>query len=163
VPQFDPTWFASQLFWLVVCFKLLSLVMSQIIVPRITDVLETRATRIENDLARAESLKTEAETVKAEYEAALAKAKTEAHEVLRAGQAALAEEMAAQQQAFAKDLSAKVGAAEKNIVAARDQALTELTGVAEEVASMAVERLSGAKPDGKAVSGAVAAIRGGEG
>ena len=42
MPQFDPTTFASQLFWLAVTFVLLFIVVSQFAIPRLGEVLEQR-------------------------------------------------------------------------------------------------------------------------
>ena len=53
-PPFDKTTFASQLFWVVICFVALYLLISRIAVPRIGGILDDRAKRIENDFAEAE-------------------------------------------------------------------------------------------------------------
>lgn len=60
MPQFDPTYFASQVFWLIVTFGILYLLMAKIALPRIGDILEVRQDRIAADLDRAEQLKREA-------------------------------------------------------------------------------------------------------
>ena len=105
MPQLDPTYFASQIFWLTVVFVFLYLVMSRLVLPRIGEVLEERSERIADDLDKAESLKKEAEGVIAAYEEALTKARGEASAVLaQAGQEVA--DMAAKRQAdFARDLA----------------------------------------------------------
>jgi len=56
MPQFDPSTYASQLFWLAVMFVALYWIVSKIAVPRIGEVLEQRARVIQDDLDRATQL-----------------------------------------------------------------------------------------------------------
>lgn len=51
MPQFDPSSFASQIFWLAICFGLLYFAMSKVFLPRIRDILHNRDTVINNDKA----------------------------------------------------------------------------------------------------------------
>ena len=55
MPQFDPSTFASQIFWLVIVFGALFWFMTKKAIPRMTQILETRAERIQGDLDRAGS------------------------------------------------------------------------------------------------------------
>ena len=80
MPQFETAapFFWSQVFWLIVAFVVLYLLMSKIALPRIAEVLEERQDKIDDDLAKAEKLKNEAEQVLAEYEKAIADARSSA-------------------------------------------------------------------------------------
>ena len=57
MPQLDVTTFSSQIFWLVVSFVALFLIMLRVRVPKISDALEARQKRIDDNLARAQELK----------------------------------------------------------------------------------------------------------
>ena len=72
MPQFDPSTFSSQIFWLIISFFVLYWVVARFAIPRIGGILEQRARVVQDDLDRAESLKTEAEQALADYEAAMA-------------------------------------------------------------------------------------------
>ncbi|MBA76191.1 MAG: F0F1 ATP synthase subunit B' [Tistrella sp.] len=155
MPQFEPSTFASQIFWLVVSFGLLYLLMSKIALPRIADILEVRQDRIAADLDRAEALKREAEEARAAYEAALANARAEAQKLLeQAGEQAQAE---AQRQLDALDerLAAKVREAEAAVAAAKADAMADLASLATETSEAATAKLAGAPVDGAAVRSAV--------
>ncbi|MDP6688760.1 MAG: F0F1 ATP synthase subunit B', partial [Alphaproteobacteria bacterium] len=78
MPQFWMEDFAPQMVWLVISFIALYLLMARVALPRVANVLETRHGRIADDLDQAQQLKTQAETVIAEYEAALAEARSDA-------------------------------------------------------------------------------------
>lgn len=155
MPQFDPSSFSSQIFWLVVMFVILYLLMSKIALPRIAEVLEERQDKIDDDLAKAEKLKTEAEHVLNEYEKAIADARSSAATALKEASAEMAAEAAKREEAFNADLAAKISEAEGRIATARNEALQNLTAVATEVTAAATDRLIGAKLDDATVRKAV--------
>ena len=61
MPQLDPTYWASQGFWLILIFSILYLVISKFFIPRIKNNLEVRENKIKNDLDEAKNLKELAE------------------------------------------------------------------------------------------------------
>lgn len=134
MPQFDPTYFTSQVFWLFVVFFIFYLVMSKIALPRIGEILEERQRRIEDDLDRAQKLKDEAQSVLTAYEKALADARGRAQEVYVETQEAIAKMTAEREAAFAETLAEKTQDAEKRIAAARAKALGTATEAAAELA-----------------------------
>ena len=60
MPQFDPTMFATQLVWLAITFSILFLLMKKVALPRISQVLNERKYKNEENLEKAEQLKNEA-------------------------------------------------------------------------------------------------------
>ena len=71
MPQFDPTWFASQIFWLLVIFAIFYYVVAGAVTPKLGAAIEAREKQIEGDLAKAGSLKEETDKMVAAYEKAL--------------------------------------------------------------------------------------------
>ena len=61
--------YLSQVIWLVISFAVLYVVMWKGALPRVADVLQERQERIDDDLDRAEKLKSEAEAALEAYEA----------------------------------------------------------------------------------------------
>jgi len=86
LPQLDVQTYASQIFWLVVSFIVLYFLVAKVAMPRISEVLEERQERIEDDLDKAETLKKEAYLVKIEYEKALSSARERATDATRKAQ-----------------------------------------------------------------------------
>ena len=82
MPQLDPTWFVSQIFWLIVMFGILYILMSKVALPPVDKVLEDRQKRIEDDIRRATELKEEAEAALKNYEDALKGANAEAKKII---------------------------------------------------------------------------------
>src|SRR3569623_2748389 len=76
LPQLNPHHFTPQLFWLALTFIALLFVMSRIALPRVGEVIEERRDRIRRDLDAAARLKDETDKALAEYEKALADARS---------------------------------------------------------------------------------------
>ena len=143
MPQFDPSTFTPQLFWLVLTFSVLFVAMWRHALPRLSGILEARRQRIASDLEKAAAFKAEAEQVAAEYEKALTEARDKAAAALKQAGAELAAEAAKRHESFGKELAARTGEAEQRIAAARDEALGNIKTVAEETAGAATAKLIG--------------------
>ncbi len=155
MPQFDPTFYTSQLFWLFVTFALLYVLMSSFAMPKIGAVLEERQRRVDDNLDKAAQLKAEAETAIALYEKALTESRAKAQVILRESADALAKQADERQKQMAERLNAQVKAGEARIDAAKDQALTHVREVALDVAKSAAAKLTGITLDDGQVAAAV--------
>ena len=60
MPQLNPDFYFSQLFWLFITFSILLIFLWKISLPRITSVLTRRERKINNDIENAKKLQTEA-------------------------------------------------------------------------------------------------------
>jgi F-type H+-transporting ATPase subunit b len=142
MPQLEQiSTYLSQVVWLVLTFGALYFIMWKSALPRIANVLQERQERIEDDLQKAESVKQEADTVLAAYEAAMAKTRDEAHSILRASAEAFAEQAAKRQDELSARFATEATAAESRIAEARQEALADLRGVAGELALAAAQKL----------------------
>ena len=68
MPQLDPEFFVSQIFWLVVTFSFLLLFLWKVSLPRIGSVLNKRENKINNDIKTAKQLQIEAEKIQNQIE-----------------------------------------------------------------------------------------------
>jgi len=155
MPQFDPNTFAPQLVWLGITFLALYLLMSKLILPRITGILSQREDRIDGNLQRAEALKEEAAQVLAAYQKAIADARGQAQAALAKAGADIAAETAAREATFAKKMAEQTAAAEAGIRAAKTAALADVRGIAAEVAALMAGKITGMPADQGAVTQAV--------
>ena len=157
MPQFDPSTFAPQLFWLVVSFIAIYWLVSKVAVPRVGEVLEQRARVIQEDLDRAIQLKAETDAAAAAYEKGMADARAQAQDHMKAMMAdvkAVAEKRTA-------DISAQIGKqvaeAEARIGAAKQSALDSMKAMAADTARDVVAKLASISPDAGALDAAVTA------
>ena len=160
MPQLDVATFSSQIFWLVVTFIALFLIMWRISVPKISDALEARQKRIDDNLNRAEELRKEAEAAMDTYQSSLADARSGAQRTILEANAKLAEDAQAREAELGETLAKRIAESEANILAAMDEAIINIRDVAVEVSVSAAERLTGEAPSPDAASSAVdAAIK----
>jgi F-type H+-transporting ATPase subunit b len=155
VPQLEVSTFASQIFWLIICFGTLYYLLSRKALPRVAEILEARQDRIAADLDEAQRLRTEAEAALAEYEEALGRAQAEAQALLAEAQARLQAETARRQSELNAKLAEQIATAEAQIAEARQAALKELRLSTVGVAQAAAEQLAGIKVTKKAVEAAL--------
>ena len=155
MPQLDINTFLPQIVWLVITFSALFLLMWRVAVPRIAEVLESRQKRMDDNLDKAAELKKEAEETLAAYEQAMNEARTEAQTHIAEAAARISAEAAEREAKLAEDLSVKIAASETEIAKAIDDAMDNIRDAAIEVASAALERLTGEAPGEKAVAKAI--------
>jgi F-type H+-transporting ATPase subunit b len=147
MPQLDVSTFAPQLVWLAITFIVLYLLMLKLGLPRVNAIIEARRKRLDDDLARAAEMKTEAEAVIAAYQKTMAEARAEAQATIRARTEQFAAEAAQRQRQLAEALAEQTKAAEREIVAAKERAFAEIRNVAADVARSVTEKLIGSTPD----------------
>lgn len=115
MPQLDPTFFVSQLFWLLVTFVVMYIILAQLFLPKIREVLQDRQTRIASDLERAEQLHQEADAAKEDYLTRLAEARKTAGQLIATANDAINTESAKRHAQLDKRLEKQVKEAETRI------------------------------------------------
>ena len=157
LPQLDLTTWPTQLFWLVVSFVVMYALMSTLVTPRIRSVLEDRQQRISNDLQKAREADTQVNEMRADYEASLAAARSEAAEKARdaVNQAKASAEKA--EVVIATKLNRKLKNAETKLAKMRKGAMSNINEVAAEITAETVSQLTGMKPTKAAVSNSLKA------
>jgi F-type H+-transporting ATPase subunit b len=142
MPQLDPTWFASQLFWLFIAFTLLYVVLSRMVLPPLQGVMTRRQSTIDVDIASAESLKTAAEQARQDYERALAEARDKAQQLITDAMAAQKAKADKASKDMDQQIAAKLSDASAKIAAKKKELITALTPATEELTSLIVEKLT---------------------
>ena len=154
MPQFDPSTFTSQIFWLLITFIALYWVVAKIGVPRIGEVLEQRARVIQDDLDRASQLKADTEEAIATYESAMAAARDQAREHLRLARTEMKEITEARTSELSDKIAKQVEEAEARISLAKTVAMESLTDITTETARDVVNKLAQINPTSDAVEAA---------
>lgn len=155
LPQLDATKFAPQVIWLALSFAILYLLMARLALPRISRVLEERQRRIDDGLAKAESLRDEAARVLETYEAAITEARAEAQTIVRSAASEFTESSAKRHAEVAQRLGDEIAEGEQRITEAKERALANILDAAIEIARAATEKLVGEAADETVVRGAV--------
>jgi len=156
LPQLDPAWWPSQLFWLAITFGILYWLMSSRFLPTIAGAIEERRDRIADDLDQAGDFKRQAENAESAYNQSLADAKAKAQGIAADTRAEMDAEIAELQAETDAQLAKQVAAAEARIGEMKAAAATKVGEAAAETARAVVETLIDEAPTEEAAHRAVA-------
>ena len=84
MPQLDPEFWISQIFWLVLTFGVLYIVLSKLILPKISANLELRKSQIQENIEAAEKQRESSEAKLKEFDGIILKSKIEAKNIFKA-------------------------------------------------------------------------------
>ena len=154
-PPFNGETFASQLFWLAICFVFLFVMMWKVALPRIGAIIDNRQKSIDDDLAAAAKFKADSEAAIAAYEKALADARSKAQALANETRDKQAAEAEATRKRLEGELNVKLADAEKTIAVTKQAAMANVRSIAADATKAIVERLTGKAPADSAVDAAV--------
>ena len=126
MPQLNPEFFVSQLFWLVVTFTFLLIFLWRISLPRIGSVLEKREKKINDDIAAAKELQEKAEAIQKILEDKLRNARTETAEMIKTTSINLQEKTAIELVKLDKNLDKKIHDSANNIEKRKSDSLNQI-------------------------------------
>ncbi|MGB8817970.1 MAG: F0F1 ATP synthase subunit B [Rhizobiaceae bacterium] len=159
-PPFDSSTYASQLLWLAITFGAFYLLLSRVIAPRISSILDTRRDRIARDLADAAKMKEEADAAVAAYEQDLASARKNAVEIGNKARDVAKAEAETKRKSAESGLEAKLADAEKRIAKIRAAGMAEVGKIAEETAGAILTQLTGGKISASDIASAIKSVKG---
>ena len=143
MPQLDPTYWASQAFWLILIFTALYLALSNLFIPKIKDNIDSRENKIKDNLDEAQKLKNLSEQKLKAYELSIENAKKEVQKIIFESKNKLNLEIQNKKKKFEKDIKSEVEAAEKEIESFKKDSLKNISIISEEMASKVIEQISG--------------------
>lgn len=143
LPQFDPTSWPSQLFWLATFFILLYVFFGKSIIPSLGKTIETRTSYIANHIQKAEALSAEAELLNAEVNAAYKAASHTAGIQIAETENAVKVKLSTALTDFRTRYEQQVEMTEKKINAAKETAMTDMEEIVVALASQAAEKIAG--------------------
>jgi F-type H+-transporting ATPase subunit b len=147
LPQFDPSTFASQVFWLILSFGLMYVFFAKKTIPDIANILKRRSAHIEHDIATAQKLRESAEEAKARFERAVSEAQQKSTSIfLKADQDVKVKVTSALEEFKGRSLL-RLKDTEDFIDKSKKDAMESIHQVAAEVASMAAEKIVGISTD----------------
>ena len=147
LPQFDPTWYASQAFWLVITFSILYAIFARRTLPNLSSIIENRKNHIQSDLEQAENLTSQAETVQGAYEKSLSGARERSVDMLNDIHTSMQNKKNEQTEHFRVRSENEVRGTEERLEAAKNKAMAEISDIVADVAAQAVEKIIGVPAD----------------
>ena len=142
MPQLNPEFFVSQLFWLAVFFSFLLVFLWRVSLPRIAVVLEKRQNKIDNDLSSAKQLQEEAKKIERDINEKIYKAKQDTDNQIKETISALEKEVSVKLSSLDKELDDKISKSEKEIQKNRDSQLEDINKEILNIAKITISKIS---------------------
>ena len=145
MPQLDPTYWASQAFWLVLVFLILYISISKFYLPKIKENLDNRENKIKEDLDYASKFKEQSELKLKEYELILENAKKEVSKIHFESKNILDKDIKTKKEAMEKEIDKEISKAQKEISELKKNSISSIQNISENIASNIIENISGDK------------------
>ena len=155
MPQLDPTYWASQGFWLILIFTTLYLTLSNLFIPKIKDSIDSRENKIKDDLDEAQKLKNLADKKLKEYEQSIESAKKEVQKIIFESKNELNSQIQSKKKEFEKEIENEIKTAEKEIENLKKESLGSISIISEEMASKVIEQISGEPMNQSSIKAAI--------
>ena len=155
MPQLNPEFWVSQIFWLTLTFGILYIVLSKLILPKISANLESRKSQIQENIEAAEKQRESSETKLKEYDEIILKSKLEAKNIFKDAREKTLKNINLKRETLDKQIDEEIKKAEKEIEILIKSAPEKINKIAIETSSELVKRLIGAEVNNSSVSAIV--------
>ena len=115
MPQLNPEFWISQIFWLTLTFGILYVVLSKLILPKISANLELRKSQIQENIEAAEKQRESSESKLKEYDEMIFKSKQEAQNIFKEAREKVLKDINLKKETLDKQIDQEIKKAEQEI------------------------------------------------
>ena len=155
MPQLNPEFWVSQIFWLTLTFGILYVVLSKLILPKISSNLELRKSQIQEKIEAADKQREESEKKLKEFEEIILKNKLEAKNIFRITQEKALKDINSKREILEKQIDDEIKKAEQEINELKKTAPEKINKIAIETSSEILKNLIGAEVNSSSISAIV--------
>jgi len=155
MPQLNPEFWVSQIFWLTITFGILYLALAKLILPKISANLELRKSQISDNIEAAEKQRKESEIKLNEYEEIISKSKTEAKNIFGEAREKALKNINSKRNILDKKIDEEIKKVEEEINQLRKNAPSKISKIAIETSAALVQKLIGADINNSSISAIV--------
>ena len=142
MPQLDFSTFLPQIFWLFISLSFLYIVLSRYALPRVSDVIEERKDIIAQDIDSAKKYSSETDLAIEELNMKLSEAKINSQSLMNDSLQEIKESNEEKKAILLKEINDDIVAAEAKIQEKKEESLSEISSVSEDIAIEMLENLS---------------------
>ena len=143
MPQLDPTYWASQVFWLAIIFSSIYFLIAKIFIPKIKSNIDAREDKIRKDIEEANLLKEEADKKLKKYNALIEEAKVNAKKIISDSRKKLNEDIQMKKNQIEKEIQKEIENAEKEIQKFKISSSDKVGLISEEIVSNVIKDIFG--------------------
>ena len=155
MPQLNPEFWVSQIFWLTLTFGVLYVILSKLILPKINANLESRKSQISDNIEAADKSREESEAKLKEFEEIISKSKNEAKNIYNQAREKVLKDIKAKSEVLDKQIDDEIKKAEDEINHLKKEAPTKINKIAIETASELTQKLIGAEVNNSSITAIV--------
>jgi F-type H+-transporting ATPase subunit b len=155
MPQLNPEFWVSQIFWLTLTFGILYIILSKLILPKISANLEFRKTQIQENIEAAEKQREDSESKIKEYENIVSKSKIEAKNIFKDTREKAQKDINSKKELLEKQIDQEIKKAEEEISQLKKSAPEKINKIAIETSSEILKKLIGSEINNRSISAIV--------
>ena len=155
MPQLNPEFWISQIFWLTLTFGILYVVLSKLILPKISENLELRKSQIQENIEAAEKQRENSESKLIEYDDIILKSKLEAKNIFKEAREKMLKDINSKKETLDKQIEDEIKKVELEIEMLKKKAPEKINKIAIETSSELVKKLIGAEVNNSSISAIV--------
>ena len=155
MPQLNPEFWISQIFWLTLTFGILYVVLSKLILPKISANLELRKSQIQENIEAAEKQRESSENKLKEYDEIVLKNKLEAKNIFKNAREKVIKDISSKKEVLDKQIDEEIKKAEQEIELLKKSAPEKINKIAIETSSELIKKLIGAEVNNSSISAIV--------
>ena len=155
MPQLNPEFWVSQIFWLIITFGILYVVLSKLILPKISSNLESRKLQISDNIEAAEKQRKESDSKLKEYDEIISKSKSEAKDIINQAREKVLRDISAKKELLEKQIDEEIRKVEKEIIKLKLEAPAKINKIAIDTSSELIQKLIGAEINNSSISAIV--------
>ena len=155
MPQLNPEFWISQIFWLTLTFGILYIVLSKLILPKISANLELRKSQIQDNIEAAEKQRKDSESKLKEYDDIIFKSKLEAKNIFKDSREKIIKDINNKKETLENQINEEIKKAEQEIEVVKKSAPEKINKIAIEASSELVKKLIGAEINNSSISAIV--------
>ena len=155
IPQLDPTYWASQAFWLILVFTILYISIAKFYLPKIKNNLNDRENKIKEDLDSANKFKELSELKVKEYEKILENSKKEVLKIHFESKNKLDKDLQTKKNMMEKEIEAEIFKAQKEIIELKKNSISDIQNISKDLAADIIENISGDKLNESSIKAAI--------
>ena len=155
MPQLNPEFWVSQIFWLIITFGILYIVLSKFILPKISSNLELRKSQIQENIETAEKQREISEVKLKEYDEIILKSKLEAKNIFKNAREKIIKDINLKKETLDKQIDDEISNAEEEIETLKKDATDKINKIAIETSSDLLKKLIGTEINNSSISAIV--------
>jgi F-type H+-transporting ATPase subunit b len=155
MPQLNPEFWISQIFWLTLTFGILYVVLSKLILPKISGNLELRKSQIQENIEAAEKQRESSITKLKEYDEIILKSKLDAKNIFKEARDKVVKDINLKKENLDKQIDEEIKKAEQEIEILKKNAPEKINKIAIETCSGLIKKLIGAEVNNSSISAIV--------